>query len=72
MSRHMDFVREAASEFPKHVRAADDVIVVPFSKTLGAVTGPTRDRDTLGGNLPGGIRIPGAPPTGPQPVPRGR
>jgi len=35
------------------------------------VTGDA-DRDTMGGSIPGGNRIPGAPPLPPQPVPRGR
>jgi VWFA-related protein len=51
MSRRMDFVREAASQFAQQLRPDDDVMVVPFSRTLGAVTGPTKDRATLAGAI---------------------
>jgi Ca-activated chloride channel homolog len=51
MSRRMDFVREAASEFARRLRPDDDVMVVPFSRTLSAVTGPTKDRETLAGAI---------------------
>jgi Ca-activated chloride channel family protein len=51
MSRRMEFVRDAAREFPQHLRTSDDVMVVPFSRSLGAITGPTKDRDTLAGAI---------------------
>jgi Ca-activated chloride channel family protein len=51
MSRRMEFVRDAAREFPQHLRRSDDVMVVPFSRSLGAITGPTKDRDTLAGAI---------------------
>jgi Ca-activated chloride channel homolog len=51
MSRRMEFVRDAARELPKHLRPKDDVMVVPFTKTLGVVTGPTQDRDTITGAI---------------------
>jgi len=51
MSRRMDFVRDAAREFPLHLRPKDDVMVVPFTKSLGVVTGPTQDRDTITGAI---------------------
>jgi VWFA-related protein len=62
MSRRMEFVRDAARELPPHLRPNDDVMVVPFNKTLGVVTGPTKDRDTLAGaidaiNAKGGTAI---------------
>lgn len=47
MSRRIDFVREAARQLPSKLRSGDRVTVVPFSTTLGSVTGPTRDRDTI-------------------------
>jgi Ca-activated chloride channel homolog len=49
MSRRMDFVREAAGELPGYLRPADQVLVVPFAAKLGAITGPTKDRETITG-----------------------
>jgi VWFA-related protein len=58
MARRMDFVQDAARQLPLHLRANDRVMVVPFSKTLGPITGPTQDRDTIAGAInamrPGG------------------
>ena len=58
MAYRMEFVRDAAREFPGRLRAADQVIVAPFNKTLGSVTGPTKDRETIAGAIeairPGG------------------
>jgi VWFA-related protein len=51
MSRRMEFVRDAAKALPARLRENDQVTVVPFSKTLGAVTGPTKDRDTIVGAI---------------------
>lgn len=51
MSRRMEFVRGAARQFPSHLRPRDRVTVVPFSSTLGAITGPTMDRDTIVGAI---------------------
>ena len=51
MSRRMDFVREAARDLPAHLRRDDQVVIAPFSKTLGAVTGPTKDRETIAGAI---------------------
>ena len=47
MARRIDFVRDAAGRLPSHLRPNDSVIVVPFARTLGAVTGPTQDRETI-------------------------
>ena len=47
MSRRMDFVREAAATLAGNLRPQDQIIVAPFSKTLGPVTGPTDDRATV-------------------------
>jgi VWFA-related protein len=47
----MDFVRDAARQFPEHLRQADRVIVAPFTTTLGTITGPTSDRDTIVGAI---------------------
>jgi VWFA-related protein len=51
MSRRMEFVRNAARELPLQLRAEDEVTVLPFAETLGAATGPTRDRDTIVGAI---------------------
>jgi Ca-activated chloride channel family protein len=47
MQRRMDFVRDAARKLPEHLRPTDQVIVAPFSRSVGTITGPTRDRDTI-------------------------
>ena len=48
MSRNMDFVRAAAGKLTAYLRPKDRVLVAPFSRRLGAVTGPTSDRPTIG------------------------
>jgi Ca-activated chloride channel family protein len=47
MSRRLDFVRQAAAELPRFLRPDDEVIVAPFRRTLGVITGPTKDRETI-------------------------
>jgi VWFA-related protein len=47
MSRRIDFVREAANRLVGYMRPTDRMIIVPFSKTLQPITGPTDDRDTV-------------------------
>lgn len=47
MSRRFGFVREAAGRLVSYLRPLDRVMVVPFNKTLSAVTGPTDDRVTI-------------------------
>lgn len=47
MSRRIDFVREAARRLIAFIRPEDRILVVPFTKTLGAVTGPTNDKSTV-------------------------
>jgi Ca-activated chloride channel homolog len=47
MARSVEFLREAAGRLAFHLRPQDKVLVVPFSKSLGAVTGPTADRATI-------------------------
>ena len=47
MSRRLDFVREAAAELPRFLRPDDEVVVAPFTRKLGTITGPTKDRQTI-------------------------
>jgi VWFA-related protein len=47
MARHFDFVKSAAGRLTGFLRPNDRVVVAPFSKTLGAVTGPTSDLRTI-------------------------
>jgi VWFA-related protein len=47
MSRRIDFVRETASHLAGYLRPKDRMLVVPFSKSLGVITGPTDDRTTV-------------------------
>ena len=47
MARRLDFVQSAAARMLKYLRPEDKVIVAPFTKTLGTITGPTGDRDTV-------------------------
>jgi Ca-activated chloride channel family protein len=47
MARRVDFLREAAARLSAHLRTQDRMVVVPFSKTLGPITGPTGDRATV-------------------------
>jgi VWFA-related protein len=51
MRRRIDFVRQAAGKLPALLRPKDTVVVAPFSKTLGAITGPTRDAATIAGAI---------------------
>lgn len=46
MSRRLGFVQEAAQRLSTHMRARDRMLVVPFSNSLGTITGPTDDRTT--------------------------
>jgi VWFA-related protein len=47
MSRRIDFVRDAATRFIQYLRPKDQVLVAPFTRQLGALTGPTGDRKTI-------------------------
>jgi VWFA-related protein len=47
MSRNFDFVRQAAGRLVSYLKPKDRVIVAPFSKELGALTGPTDDKETI-------------------------
>jgi Ca-activated chloride channel homolog len=47
MSRRLDFVQRASERLLMHLRRTDRVIVAPFSRTVGSITGPTDDRATV-------------------------
>ena len=47
MSRRIDFVRDAAARFIQYLRPKDQVLVAPFTRRLGALTGPTADHQTI-------------------------
>jgi Ca-activated chloride channel family protein len=62
MQRRMPFVRDAAARLVPYLRPLDKVVVVPFTRQIGAVTGPTDDRATVmdaiaGINAQGGTAI---------------
>jgi Ca-activated chloride channel homolog len=48
MSRRVEFVRDAAQRLASYMRPKDRMLVVPFSKHLGPITGPTDDKKTVG------------------------
>lgn len=47
MARRMDFVKGAAGHIVDHLRERDQVMVVPFKRKTGPVTGPTSDFMTV-------------------------
>ena len=47
MNRRIAFVRLAAMHLLRYLREGDRVIVAPFTRTLGAITGPTNDLATV-------------------------
>jgi VWFA-related protein len=47
MARRIDEVRLAAAALVARLRPDDRIVVAPFSRTLGAITGPTTDRATV-------------------------
>ena len=49
MHARMEFVRRAAGRLADFLRPNDRIIVAPFTKSLGPITGPTGDRDTIAG-----------------------
>ena len=49
MHARMEFVRRAASRLAEFLRPDDRIIVAPFARSLGPITGPTGDRDTIAG-----------------------
>ena len=49
MHARMEFVRAAAGRLAGFLRTDDRIIVVPFANSLGPITGPTADRETIAG-----------------------
>jgi Ca-activated chloride channel homolog len=49
MHTRMEFVRSAAGRLADFLRPKDRIIVAPFARALGAITGPTGDRETIAG-----------------------
>ncbi|MGH9176265.1 MAG: hypothetical protein ACRD1H_17995, partial [Vicinamibacterales bacterium] len=47
MSYRFDFVRRAARRLGSALKPTDHMVVLPFSATLGAITGPTTDLATI-------------------------
>ena len=47
MNRRIGFVRDAAAALTTFLRPQDRIIVAPFEKRLGTITGPTDDRTTV-------------------------
>lgn len=47
MARRIEFVKDAAATLMGHLRGDDRVIVAPFSREIGPITGPTADRATV-------------------------
>ena len=49
MHARMEFVRRAAGRLADFLRPDDRIVVAPFAKSVGPITGPTGDRDTVAG-----------------------
>ena len=47
MSRRMDFVQRTAGTLARYLSPRDRMLIAPFAKELGAITGPTTDRATI-------------------------
>ena len=47
MARRSDDVRFAAVNFAKHLRPQDSIVIAPFTKSIGPITGPTQDHKTI-------------------------
>jgi Ca-activated chloride channel homolog len=47
MSRRMDFVQRTATTLAGYMTPRDQMIIAPFSKVLGPITGPTQDVPTI-------------------------
>lgn len=47
MSRRMDFVQRTAATLSSYMTPLDRMLIAPFSREIGAITGPTDDRPTI-------------------------
>lgn len=47
MHARMGFVRSAAGRLADFLRPKDRIVVAPFARSLGAITGPTSERETI-------------------------
>jgi Ca-activated chloride channel family protein len=47
MSRRMDFVQRTAATLAGYLTERDQMVVAPFARGMGAITGPTRDVPTI-------------------------
>ena len=47
MSRRIDFVQRTAAALAGYMTERDRMLIAPFSKTIGATTGPTNDQKTI-------------------------
>ena len=47
MARRMDFVQRTAATLSGYMRPLDRMIIAPFSREIGPMTGPTDDRPTV-------------------------
>jgi VWFA-related protein len=48
MSANVPLVRRAASDFVGYLRHEDQIVIAPFRQGITSMTGPTRDRATIG------------------------
>ena len=51
MSRRMDFVQRTATTLAGYLGTRDRMVIAPFSRDIGAITGPTNDRATIGESI---------------------
>jgi Ca-activated chloride channel homolog len=47
MARRTDLVRDAAATLVARLRPEDRVVIAPFTRTVGPITGPTTDHQTI-------------------------
>ena len=51
MSRRLDFVQRTVATLSRYLGARDRMIVAPFSRDIGAMTGPTNDLATIADSI---------------------
>lgn len=47
MSRRLDFVQRTATTLSRYMGPRDRMVIAPFSREVGSITGPTNDRATI-------------------------